>query len=313
MIFLLITGITACSLKNEKNSDHSRQSVESSESEAPVPAIDKEQNQSADSPESTDNKSQAPDDPLKTDQLTIDYFDWDVREKIIEKALCYTLTLKNRSPYPILSTEIRYKTKENVSDKSLKLFDEFKNSHKKYIQAEEDNRDIILIGSSEAYVKSGQYLLDVPVTIGIHSMTWYDTPDYDQFILMRPDELSLGLVKNDLLYSCHYDFLSNTWSVDENPVRVNEWPDHPLTKLVPKPSCDFFRITTDPDRDYLVFTVYGYSEDAYNSYVESVREAGFTKKSHKGKSYYSAEDKKDNSIDIMYDKSNWNMEVSVNL
>ena len=170
-----------------------------------------------------------------------------------------------------------------------------------------------MIGSSNAYVKSGQYLYDVPVTIGMHSMTWYDTPNYDQFILMRPDTLTLGLVKNDYLYICHYSFIDEIWSVDEPPVRVNQWPDHPLTKLIPKPACDYLQVNTDYDSDYLVFTVYGYSEDAYKAYIESVKKKGFERKQKKGTLYYSAEDRKENSIDIMYDQESWNMVVSVNL
>ena len=302
IILTLIMGMTACSHKNNHQGSSSDELSGSAGQETVETGSSDAETESADSPDS-----------LQASHLSISYFDWDVKEKIIEKALSYTLTLRNRSPYPILSTEITYKTRDNVSDRSLRLFDKFKENHKKYINPDEDNRNIVLIGKSDAYVKSGQYLYDVPVTIGIHSMTWYDAPNYDQFILMQPDTLSLGLVKNNLLYHCHYDFINKTWSIDESPEKLNNWPDSSLTKLIPEPSCDYFRVSTDKDSDYLIFTVYGYSEEAYKAYVESVREAGFTKKQDKGKRYYSAEDKKGNSIDVMYDQSNWNMNVTVNL
>lgn len=308
MILALISGITACSYKKPGQSSSPEELSGSVEQE-----ITGKENPAGknDAPDATGKTGSA--EPLTADQLTISYFDWDAKEKIIEKALCYTLTLRNRSPFPILSTEITYKTRDNVSDRSLKQFDKFKTTHKDYISPDEDNRNIILIGKSEAYVKSGQYLYDLPITIGIHSMTWYDSPNYDQFILMRPDVLSLGLVKENLLYTCHYDFVSKTWTVDEDPVRLNAWPDNPLAKLVPTPSCDYFRVSTEPDSDYLTFTAYGYSEEAYKEYVDAVKKAGFTRKSSTGKRYYSAEDRKENAVDIMYDPNLWNMEVSVNL
>ena len=302
MIFTLIMSMAACSQKSHTGSGSS--SAEPSSASTQESEADRKAGK-------TD--SQPPVDPLSAEELTMGYFEWDVREKIIEKALSYVLTLRNKSPYPLLLTEITYKTRDNVSERSLALFDEFKTAHKKYIKQDEDNRNIILIGRSEAYVKSGQYLKDVPVTIGIHSMTWYDSPDYDQFILMRPDTLSLGLVKDDLLYYCHYDFTAKSWSVDETPVKLNVWPDTELTRLIPKPSCDYFQIKTKKDDDYLGFTVYGYSREDYQKYVESVKESGFTKNRDSGKRYYSAEDRHDNSIDIIYDKTNWNMDVSLNL
>ena len=302
IILTLILGTTACSHKDYHNGSSSDEQTESAGQETMETGVS-----------GTETESEDSTDSILAGNLSINDFDWDVQEKIIEKALSYTLTLRNRSPYPILSTEITYKTRDNVSDRNLRLFDKFKENHKKYISPDEDNRNIVLIGKSDAYVKPGQYLYDVPVTIGIHSMTWYDSPNYDQFILMQPDTLSLGLVKDHLLYHCHYSFINKTWSIDEKTEKLNNWTDNSLSKLIPKPSCDYYRVSTDKDSDYLIFTVYGYSEEAYKEYVESVKKAGFNKKQNKGKRYYSAEDKKGNSIDIMYDQSNWNMGVTVNL
>ena len=316
LVIAISFGMTACSNKNHLGG--STGSSDSSVSETTSP----EKNSSAGSSTSADpeeifeessENTETPQDPLTADQLSMNSFPYSVGEKIIEKAICYTLTLKNNSPYPILFTEILYKTKDNVSDKSLKLFDDFKKRHKKYISQEEDNRNILLIGTSEAYVKPGQYLKDVPVTIGMHSMTWYDAPNYDQFVLMRPDTLTLGLVRDDLLYRCQYDFVSKTWSVEDAPVALNNWPSTELTALIPKPSCDYYRVTTKKDDDYLGFTAYGISVEDFNAYVEQVRDAGFTRNKDSGKRYYSAEDSKKNAIDILYDESAWNMEVDLNL
>ena len=250
---------------------------------------------------------------LTPDDLSINYFEWNVQEKILNKALCYTLTLRNRSPYPLLSTEINYKVRDTATEQDLKRFDEFKKDNKKYIDQDEDNRNIILIGKSEAYVKPGQYLKDVPVTIGIHSMTWFDTPDYDQFILMKASALSLGIVKDNLLYQCRYDFTDKAWTIDADPAKLNSWPDTDLTKIIPEPSCDYCLITTTKEDNYLAFTAFGMSKDDYKEYVKSIEKAGFTKKKKSGGHYYSAEDADGNTIDLIFDKDNWNIDVNVNL
>ena len=316
VLITLITGMCACSSKSPgRNAESAGSSVSEPTYQGKTDHSDQDKKPDpGTASDDTFNEETNHPDPLTAEQLNLSYFPYDVREKIIEKALSYTLTLNNKSPYPLLSTEIIYKTKETASDKALKQFNEFKTKHKKYIQQDEDNRNIILIGRSEAYVKPGKSVNDIPVTIGIHSMTWYDTPNYDQFVLMRPDTLSLGLVKDNVLYHCQYSFTDNTWTVEENTQKLNNWPSTELTALVPKPAAsDYYRLKTGEKDDYLSFTAYGLSEADYNNYVQAVQDAGFVRKKDKRKRSYSAEDKKGNAIDILYDKTTWNMEVNVNL
>lgn len=323
LAFLLAAGLTACSHKEQ--STDSVKGTGSSETETSVNSTSSDSDSRSSGAASTESaktensgtgssiQAQTPEDPLTAEQLNINYFEWNVQEKIVEDAISYILTLRNQSPYPVLYTEIRYKVSESASDKSLALFDNFKKKHKKYINQEESSRSIILLGTSEAYVKTGQYLTDVPVTIGIHSMTWYDAPNYDQFILMQADTLSLGLVKDNFLYQCHYSFTEKSWTVDSSPAALNTWPDTGLSKLISKPSCDYCKVLTGNRNDYLHFIAYGFSKDEYNAYVQSVMDAGFTRKTRKGTGYYSAEDKKGNVIDLMYNQKNRNIDVSINL
>lgn len=321
LILVLTVGVAACGCG--RNQEGSSGSVESSSDQRETDKTEKTDGEAAvetDKPdpaanaqEGTSEDSQKTAEALTADQLTISYFNWDVREKIIAKGLCYTLSLYNGSPYPLLSTEINYRVRDNVTEKELRLFDDFKKDNKKYVDQNEDNHNIILIGKSETYVKTGQYLRDVPVTIGIHSMTWYDTPDYDQFILMKPSTLSLGLVKDDLLYHCQYDFINKAWTVDPDPEELNKWPDTELSALLPKPSCDYYQVTTTEKDNYLAFTVFGMSKEDYKDYADSVKKAGFTKKKKSGEHYYSAEDKDGNTVDLIYDKINDNIDVNVNL
>ncbi len=251
LVIILAAGGAACGCSRNQQADSgsegssiTQETTESEKEKNDSSSSSKEQGKSDSTDKATSENSDKASGTLTADDLSISYFEWNVQEKILNKALCYTLTLHNRSPYPLLSTEINYKVRDTATEQDLKRFDEFKKDNKKYIDQNEDNRNIILIGKSEAYVKPGQYLKDVPVTIGIHSMTWFDTPDYDQFILMKPSALTLGIVKDNLLYQCRYDFTDKAWTVDSDPKKLNSWPDTDLSKIIPKPSCDYCLITT---------------------------------------------------------------------
>lgn len=293
LILLLLTAATACSGPSSGSPDSSESSISPTQTE-------------------TQQKDSAQ-DTLSASDLSISLFEWDVREEVIADELAYRLNLKNGSPYPVLSTEIIYKTRETATNEELKQFDRFKKDHKEYVDPDDDNHNIRLFGQSESYIKPGQYLQNLPITIGIHSMTWYDTPNYDQFVLMRPASLSLGLVKNNLLYHCHYDFIEKNWSVDPDAEPLNTWPDTRLTRLIPKPPCDYYLISTKTEDSYLRITAYGISNKQYQSYVQSVKENGFTLHTDTGKNYYSAEDRKENAVDIIRDADNLNMTIHVNL
>ncbi len=251
---------------------------------------------------------------LKENDLSIDAFEWGTREKVIEGTKCYSAKLTNNSDYDLLGVEIDYKLKDDVSEKDLKRFDGFMEEHKDYFTDDDETVDhVTLIGKRQKLVKAGDSIDNIVFAIGMNTTYWYDVPDKNQYEIMEPNMLQLAIVgKDNNIYIAYYDFVNEEWSLDERTGKVNDWFENDLTAITPKPECEYFVVESDKETDYMLsFTAYGMDKEAFDTYNDSVREAGYTKDSSELSGYYSAKDKDGNSISTDYDEMNKTMEVTV--
>jgi len=111
--------------------------------------------------------------------------------------------------------------------------------------------------------------------IGFKNWSWYDYPTDEQFELMGPKEIQLGVVGEDgLLYLAYYDFETDTWMIDENTIPVDTWSEKEIAKKISRPAEGHHVVTTDED-DRFGFVSYGVTTDDYSQYVKSIKAVGF--------------------------------------
>jgi hypothetical protein len=250
---------------------------------------------------------------LKASDLSIDDFELETVPGKSDGYDCYITSLTNNSKYDVIGVSISYKVKDEVSEKELKVYDDFMKSHDGYINEYDSSRDVTLIGTEKALIEKGEKLTGLKVTVGFKDLCWYDYPTEEQFDLMEPKELTLGIVGNDnKIYYAYYDFTNKSWKLDEETVdNLNTWSNTELAQTIDEPNGKYYFITEDDD-DELRFEVYGVSVDKYNEYLETLENLGF-KEEYSSKSYYEGikDDKKE--IDVYYSESDAKLSVTLTL
>lgn len=252
---------------------------------------------------------------LKTSNLSIKDFEWETKQTRINGTECYAMTLTNKSKYDIIAVQIDYKVKENVTEEELKVYDSFIKKNENWvgtwIEENSTTRDITLVGRRNILIKKGESVNKVVLAIGIDDYKSYDVPNEEQFNLMEPKMLQIGVVGEDnKLYIAYYDYVNKTWTLDELTKDLNVWPKNDLANKLLEPDCEYYIVTSDEDTYDVDFTAYGSTKDSFKEYVKSVKETGFTEDALQHSDYYSAKDKEGNRITIDYDSENLILEVN---
>ena len=239
---------------------------------------------------------------LKTSDLSIEDFEWETVPAKDNGVDCYTFSLVNNSDFDIIAVEFTYKVKDDVSESSLGVYDEFMKSHEGYIEESDSVRDVTLRGSKDALVSKGEQLTGLKITVGFQDLSWYDYPTKEQFELMEPKELEIGVVGEDnTLYIAYYDFVDKIWTLDEKTVPADTWSEKEIAQKISKPDCEHHIIVEDKD-DWFEARIYGFDADAFSQYVEEAKTAGFEGKFDTD-SYFSGENAEGYEITLSYTES----------
>ena len=215
--------------------------------------------------------------PMKASDLSIEDFKWETVPSKHNGTDCYLFSLTNNSKYDIIAVEFTYKVKDDVSEEQLVVYSEFMKDHDGYIEETDSPKGIVLKGNKNVLVSKGDTLTGLHLTIGYEDWSWYDYPTKEQFELMEPKELQIGVVGNDnKLYIAYYNFESTTWILDEETFPIDTWSDKEIAKKITKPD-EGHHIVTNDDEDEFSIHSYGVSVDDYNSYVESIENLGFAR------------------------------------
>ena len=243
--------------------------------------------------------------------LNIEDFDWTVEEAKIQGYDCYALSLANNSKYDLLGVQIEYAPKADVTEEQLAIFDSFVKENADYIDEGQGVEDVILRGDRVQYVASGDSVENIPLAIGINDFTWTDIPNEEQFNLMEPRELMVAVIgSDDILYFAYCDLTDNSWKIDSETAKLNEWPDIEIANLIPKPEGYVFKSDDYDNINALDIDVYGVSEEEFSAYVDQVKELSFSSDTLEYDDYYSAEDKDGNSITLDYDDTTSSFNIS---
>lgn len=236
---------------------------------------------------------------LKASDLSIEDFEWETNRTKYNGADCYSFSLTNNSEYDIIAVEFTYKVKDDVNDSDLVVYDEFMKDHDGYIEEDDSPKDVILRGSKNALVAKGEQLTGLRFTVGFQNWSWYDYPTDEQFDLMEPKEMQIGVIgKDNILYIAYYDFKDEAWLLDENTKPVDTWSEKEIAKKISKPNEEHHVVTTDDEDEFNVYS-YGIKVDEYNRYVESLKTAGFEEESNSS-SYFEGKDANGYVVELWY-------------
>ena len=207
---------------------------------------------------------------LKTSDLSIEDFKFETVSGKCDGYDCYVLSLTNNSKYDIIGVNFSYKVKDGVTDSQLKVYEEFMNEHDGYIEEDDSPKNATLIAEKNKLVQKGEQLTDLRFTVGYEDLAWYAYPTDEQFNLMEPKELQLGIISGIKLYIAYYNFEDKSWKLDQNTVDVDIWPNTEIAKKISKPNGKHHVIVTDEEDEFKIYS-YGITKDIFKEYIETLK------------------------------------------
>ena len=244
---------------------------------------------------------------LKASDLSIEDFKWETVSGKCDGYNCYVLSLINNSKYDIIGVNFSYKVKDEVTDSQLNVYEEFMKEHDGYIDENDSPKNVTLIGEKNKLVQKGEQLTDLRFTVGYEDSAWYDYPTDEQFNLMEPKELQLGVISGNKLYIAYYSFKDKSWKLDQNIVDVDTWPNTDIAKKISKPNEKHHVIITDDENEFEIYS-YGITKDIYKEYTETLKANGFIQDEDYS-SYYEGKDKDGYEVTVWFN----NIEESLSI
>lgn len=264
----------------------------------------------------SDNKQSIFSKELKTSDLSIEDFNIETGKTKKYGIEYYVATFTNNSKYPVLSFQIDYEPKDDVTETQLSVYNDFMKEHYDWIESD-DLTGVILRASGEKLVENGSSIGKTNITIGYDTYSWYDSPSKEQFDLMEPKELQIGIIgENDVLYIAYYDYNEKEWLIDEESKQLNEWPKVENAKKVIKPECKYTLLDSAiDDEEEIYFDCYGINKEKFKTYIKTLQDAGYEVKDieESYSSYYDSVETSDGyelTLDCDYEKEKLSIELS---
>ncbi len=206
--------------------------------------------------------------------LSIDDFKWKTKKSKCSGKDCYVFEITNNSNYDVLGVVFYYKVKPDTSEEDLELFDEFMNYHYGYIEEDDSPYDVNLKCSKDILISKGKKISNLVFTLGFDYWSWFEYPSEEQFDLMEPKELQVGIVDDNKFYVAYYDFKTKKWKYDKSKLDVNIWPKSSIAKKIDQPVSKHTLIT-DNKEDEFSFYAYDVTKDEFKNYYEKIKAKGF--------------------------------------
>lgn len=264
----------------------------------------------------SDNKQSIFSKELKTSDLSIEDFNIEIGKTKKYGIEYYVATFTNNSKYPVVSFQIDYEPKDDVTETQLSVYNDFMKEHYDWIESD-DLTGVILRASGEKLVENGSSIGKTNITIGYDTYSWYDSPSKEQFDLMEPKELQIGIIgENDVLYIAYYDYNEKEWLIDEESKQLNEWPKVEIAKKVIKPECKYTLLDSAiDDEEKIYFDCYGINKEKFKTYIKTLQDAGYEVKDieESYSSYYDSVETSDGyelTLDCDYEKEKLSIELS---
>lgn len=122
----------------------------------------------------------------------------------------------------------------------------------------------------------------------------------EQLDLLEPSILTIKYVVDNKLYTEYYDYMNDSYSVEEEIIDLAQWGTTDIANKVPRPEGAMITYLDESDSG-LDFDAINFTKEDFKAYVKLVKDAGFTKVSWEYNGSYDAstsDDKFDISISL---------------
>lgn len=252
----------------------------------------------------------------KNEAVRIENIDWAVEPGIVKGKRVLIFKYSNNSDCTISHFEIKFKEKESITEEQkekyikdlIKLFDIDENDKKDKEGLEElKAKDIEMSADLEKIVKPGETATGKKVTYYdgfycVESMTHYE--------LVEPDIATIVYIKDGSIYTEYYDFSSEKYSLDSNVELAKYRSTGTFSEEIPAPEAEIVKCVID-DEDGFAFTVFGWTIENFNSYVESCKAMGYTLNSTQNEDVYTADNEKGYNVYLYYNEDSFSSDIAV--
>ncbi len=254
------------------------------------------------------SKDTASEKNVEDSQVLIDDIDWVAETAIIDGERKLVVNYKNNSEYPMFGIDIDFVQKPDVTEKQVDDFETFFKKKYKDNVSDDDIKDLEENGIKMSARTQEMKIAEPGDTVknniycyyGDHTFGIFDVEDDEYYDLLEPNIATIVYIDGDMVRTFYYDFTSESYTPEEDGTfETQQWSTSKLGKVTPKVDARVVRVTND-DADYFTFDAYGVSEDTYDTYVQSCKDAGFNKKVDEWDGYFYAESDEGYTISVSY-------------
>ena len=261
---------------------------------------------------STSGDKPAANEPI----ISIEDIAWSVGEPVLDGTRRVAMTYTNNSPYSIIRLEMTFREKEGITEEQRAAYvkdlteylslDESKENDRKQIE-QLKAQEIGMNTDSDLMVAPGESEPAAPLHY-YGGITYVEKLDHYQYV--TPDIATIEYIADGSIYTVYYDYVAEQYTLDTDKEVAYDWPDNPLSDLLPKPEAEYLENNWDYEDSYS-FEVYGYTYEAYTNYLEQCKQSGFTRDVSETDDRYSAKNAAGNELEVRYDEDDRSMRVEI--
>ncbi len=244
---------------------------------------------------------------------------WTVEESILEGERVLTLEYTNNSPYPIISFEITFTEREDLTPEEREdFFSSIRKEHAYYWgPLDEDNEEefekikaepLKIKAETERMARPGETVRNVPCC---YFDGWFEVKKKTQLEKTEADFASVRYVRDGIIYTGNYDFHSGKLTTEEKTEPAYTWTDGPLADKLPRPDTEVVTKDYCSEESWFSFEAHGFSREAFAAYVAACREMGYTSVFSDRDDYFRADSAEGCSVSLSYDEDDCMMDATV--
>lgn len=259
--------------------------------------------------EQTQKAESQPADAINIDQIT-----WGTHNVVVDKSRRLGFTYTNSSEYCIANLSLDFSVKDGATLDDIKPAFIGASSDNVYLakgieQVTEDNfKNLSIDAEVSIATYPGETSEQDLMSIGYDYLT-----NENQLEFFTPNLLTIKYVKDNKMYTETYDYLFDTYSLEDEVEEINEWPENEFTQILPYPESLLIESAKVSNGKFKVETI-GTSMEIYEDYIEACKDAGFNKNIEESEyttSFKATNSDNSYSIDTYIYKDHGNMTITV--
>lgn len=219
--------------------------------------------------EDTDADSEASSVTEVSVPFSIDDIDWYVEEDVIDDVDALSFCYTNNTEYVIADVEMIFTQKEDVTDEDREVWSDLQED---LSLSDDDMTSAYVLGYNRKIADPGE---TVEGSLCVLNGSYYQLTTTEQLDITEASAVTIVYIDDGTMYYAYYDYTVGAFTtLSESAVDLYVWSENEIAELLPQPEFDIVQVTTD-EEDYVYFTAYGVSLDAYTDYVNSCKASGF--------------------------------------